>query len=207
MSIKILSWNVRGLNNRDRRRLLKEMVRKSKAEVVLVQESKLELVDCWVIYDLNSFSRTGWISLPSIGAARGVIIFWNKDCIEELASRVDKFSTSLTVVCSEESLRWCISVVYGLMDSNLFSVFLDELDMLKPSSKLPWCIGGDFNEVLFLDEKSNGGRRTKSMELFGDFVDRNNLLDFPCSGPRFTWSHFQDRPVMSRLDRFLVSPD
>lgn len=30
----------------------------------------------------------------------------------------------------------------------------------------------------------------RRMELFGDFVDGNNLFDVPCSGPMFTWSNF-----------------
>lgn len=142
------------------------------------------------------------MSLPSIGAAGGVIILWNKDSINEVASRVDRFSTSLTAIRHGVSLHRCISAVYGPSDGNLFPVFLEELEMIRSSSNLPWCIGRDFNEVLFSKEMSNGGRRTRGMERFGDFVDKNNLLDVPCSGPRFTWSNFQERPMMSRLIGF-----
>lgn len=121
--IKILSWNVRGLDNRDRRRLLKEMVRRSKADLVLVQEYKLETVDCSVISEINSFSKIGWVSLPSIRIAGGVINFWNKDSIREIDSRVDKFSTSLLEACCGETQRWCITAIYGPIDGILFPIF------------------------------------------------------------------------------------
>lgn len=39
----------------------------------------------------------------------------------------------------------------------------------------------------------------------GDFIDRYNLLNIPLSGTQFTWSNFQERPAVSKLDRFLIS--
>lgn len=45
MPIRILSWNVRGLGRLEKRRMLKDMVMRHWAKVVLIQESKLEVVD------------------------------------------------------------------------------------------------------------------------------------------------------------------
>lgn len=45
------------------------------------------------------------------------------------------------------------------------------------------------------------------MDVFRDFVDRNELIDVPLIGVRFTWSKFQYRSALSKLDRFLVSTD
>lgn len=188
--IKILSWNVRGLGNRDCKRMLKEIVQRSKADLVLVQESKLESVNHSIISKISSFPRISWVFLHSIGTAGGIIICWNKDSIMEIDSRVDRFSTTLLVVRCGESQRWSITVVYGPTDGSLFPDFLVELDMLWLSFDNPWCIGGDFNEVLFSNERSRGGRRTRGTKLFGDFVDKYNLLDVPCPSPRFTWSNF-----------------
>lgn len=50
-------------------------------------------------------------------------------------------------------------------------------------------------------------RMTKGMDLFCDFVDRNELINLHLSGARFTWSNFQGNPSLSKLDRFLVSVD
>lgn len=45
------------------------------------------------------------------------------------------------------------------------------------------------------------------MDIFEDFVDRNDLIDVHLVGARFTWSNFQDNLSLSKLDRFLVSTD
>ena len=41
MKIKILSWNVRGLNNREKRRMIKLVVRSQKADLVCFLETKV----------------------------------------------------------------------------------------------------------------------------------------------------------------------
>lgn len=75
MIIKILSWNVRGLGNRDLRRMVKEMVQRSKTDLVLVQEFKLEIVNWIIIPEISSFCSTEWEFLPLVGATGGIIIF------------------------------------------------------------------------------------------------------------------------------------
>lgn len=70
---------------------------------------------------------------------------------------------------------------------------------------IPWCVGGDFNKVLFFQEQNKASRRLRGMDVFGDFVDRNELVNVTLRGTRFTWSNFQANPSLSKLDRFLVS--
>lgn len=41
LPMKVLSWNVRGLGGVDRRLLVKEIVRKNKVSIVMLQETKL----------------------------------------------------------------------------------------------------------------------------------------------------------------------
>ena len=41
MKIKILSWNVRGLNDREKRRMINSVVRAQKADLVCFLETKV----------------------------------------------------------------------------------------------------------------------------------------------------------------------
>ena len=42
MNLKILSWNVRGLNNPHKRDVVKNLLREWKCDIVCFQESKLD---------------------------------------------------------------------------------------------------------------------------------------------------------------------
>lgn len=45
------------------------------------------------------------------------------------------------------------------------------------------------------------------MELFSDFSNDNDLIDFPLVGSKFMRTNKQNRLVMSRIDRFLVNKE
>lgn len=104
---------MRGLGNGDRRRMHKDMTIRSRAEVILIQKSKLEVDDMRVMRDISIFAKLGWVSIPSIGAAGGVIILWDRDRIEEVEHRMNRFSATLTVVCKGENQRSRVFGVYG----------------------------------------------------------------------------------------------
>lgn len=65
---------------------------------------------------------------------------------------------------------------------------------------------GDFNSVKSPTERKgvDGYDRSEEMQLFGDFILGNGLIDLPLVGRKFTW-YKADGQAMSRLDRFLIS--
>jgi len=42
MKFKLVTWNVRGLNDRDKRRLVKSVMKGWNADIICLQETKLE---------------------------------------------------------------------------------------------------------------------------------------------------------------------
>ena len=42
MKIRILSWNVRGANDSDKRKLIKSIIKSNKVDVVFLQETKIK---------------------------------------------------------------------------------------------------------------------------------------------------------------------
>lgn len=69
--IKILSWNVRGLNAKEKRMIVKSLLQEWKADVVCLQETKLKEVSKKSIKDLWGGRSVEWIHLDAIGAAGG----------------------------------------------------------------------------------------------------------------------------------------
>lgn len=45
------------------------------------------------------------------------------------------------------------------------------------------------------------------MQDFFDWINSNALLDLHLHGSKYTWSNHQLHPILSRLDRFLISRD
>lgn len=91
-------------------------------------------------------------------------------------SDIRVFSISIVVYLIGNPRLWMISGFYGPNNTVLLAAFLDELEQVWRTQRLPCCIGGDFNEVLFMGEKHRGRRTTWGMDYFGNFVDKMGLL-------------------------------
>lgn len=50
--MKMISWNVRGLGSREKRAAVKDVIRKFRAKIVLIQESKLSVVSDSLVKDV-----------------------------------------------------------------------------------------------------------------------------------------------------------
>ena len=68
--------------------------------------------------------------------------------------------------------------MYGSVENRLRESFWEELGSIKGLWEVPWCIGGDFNEILFPNERSRGGRVSNSMRRFSDILNDLDLRDF-----------------------------
>ena len=70
----------------------------------------------------------------------------------------------------------------------------------------PVIIGGDFNTIVRLDERSGGnGRLSEDSLTFGDWINEMSLIDMGFSGSQFTWKRGKTEStfVAKRLDRLL----
>uniref|UniRef100_A0A0V0GZQ7 Putative ovule protein n=1 Tax=Solanum chacoense TaxID=4108 RepID=A0A0V0GZQ7_SOLCH len=77
MQFKLVSWNVRGLNNRDKRRVIKNIVGDWKADIICLQETKLQ-------GDITELVRQIWgdrwvkmACLELSGTRGGIMMLWD----------------------------------------------------------------------------------------------------------------------------------
>ena len=72
----------------------------------------------------------------------------------------------------------------------------------------PQILGGDFNSILSLEEKTGGwARLCPTSNIFKTQVDVLSIIDVKPSNGVFTWNNRQSgqEAISERLDRFLVS--
>ena len=94
MNLKILSSNVRGLNDWERRLRIKYMLKEWNADVICFQKTKMELITAQVVRSLWRCQFVDWLFLGSSGASSEIILMWDKRVVEKLEDAIGYFSVS-----------------------------------------------------------------------------------------------------------------
>ena len=84
MNLKILSWNVRGLNDCQKRSIVKNLLREWKCDVICLQETKLFGLDRQMVGSLWSCPFVDWVALDAIQTTGGVLLMWDSRVLERL---------------------------------------------------------------------------------------------------------------------------
>ena len=113
MKIKILSWNVRGVNDRNKRKIIKALISSQKVDLVCLQETKMTEMSLGVVQSLGVGRFLEWGALNARGAAGGVVVFWDNRVLELVWMEVGLFSISCRFRNCEDGFGWIFSGVYG----------------------------------------------------------------------------------------------
>ena len=92
MNLKILSWNVRGLNDCRKHSIVKNLLREWKCDVICLQKTKLSGLDRQMVGSLWSCPFVDWVALDAIQIAGGVLMMWDSRVLERLEFLVGSFS-------------------------------------------------------------------------------------------------------------------
>ncbi|XP_062093313.1 uncharacterized protein LOC133799309 [Humulus lupulus] len=203
--MKILSWNVRGSGNKEKRRAIKETICKVNPDIIVLQEVKKGIIERRFIGSIWRSRFKAWIFQPAIGRSGGTLVAWDTRSVSVTDSLVGEFTVSIRIEAGGKT-PWWFSGVYGPVVYGNRDSFWDELAGLSVICGTYWCLGGDFNVVRRGDEKLNSATITRSMKNFDALIREMNLVDPKLHNGRFTWTNFRQRPICCRLDRFLFSP-
>ncbi|XP_042953504.1 uncharacterized protein LOC122290052 [Carya illinoinensis] len=117
----------------------------------------------------------------------------------------------INVRMSDESgsNRWLLSCFYGHPVTSLRNKTWSLLSSFKPAVG-GWGVIGDFNEILYSDEKEGGNPRSEYlMRQFKEVMEEGSLCDLGWAGNKFTWSncHEDESFTKERLDRAIANVD
>ena len=94
MTLKLLSWNVRGLNEIDKRLQVRNLLRSWKVDIVCLQETKLEWITRGMVRSIWCCPFVDWLYLGSVGASGGILLMWDRQVVENVEEAVGHFSVS-----------------------------------------------------------------------------------------------------------------
>ena len=188
MNLKILSWNVRGVNDSSKRKVIKSVIRKQKVDLFCIQETKMQVMTEGVVRSLGLGRFLDWRVLNAMGSTGGVLICWDKRSLEILDWEEGQFSISCRFRNVGDGGIWVFTGVYGPFSREEMECLWEEIGAIRGLWEEPWCLGGDFNTILYHFERSRNGRITSAMRRFAQIIDDLGLVDFSLQGGSFTWS-------------------
>ncbi|XP_048489751.1 uncharacterized protein LOC125491701 [Beta vulgaris subsp. vulgaris] len=182
-----VTWNVRGLGKRIKRKVLRKMLLSVDPILAFIQESKLENVtpklqnSFWSDNDLNI------IASPSNGSSGGLISLWRPSKFQLTASRIETQWIGIEGIMVREDFQCLLINIYNSCDPLIRSNTWSAIEEFCNTSHLPILIAGDFNEVLIAKDRGSMVIDESSSAKFREFMSNLHLTEISPSNGYFTW--------------------
>lgn len=128
--------------------------------------------------------------------------------MEILESDAQLVHCKVTCLCSKQV--FLLTMVYGFNKEGHRRTLWSHLKLIQATVLGPWCVMGDFNNVLEPGDRI-GGREVTAHEIknFKSCIEECDLQDITATGGSFTWSNRQSdgTRIFSKIDRCLVNCD
>lgn len=202
--MSIISWNCRGLGNHRAVRVLGELLKTHKPDFLFLSET----LSCSNrIKELSlKFGFSRYFAVDKRGRAGGLAIFWKHTMVCEV---IDSSQNHIDVIISETNLmKWRLTCYYGFPERERRRQAWDFLRLLSSNSNLPWCVLGDFNDLLCGKDKK--GKHLHPQNLLDGFkaaIEDCGLNEVDLTGGLYTWEKSKGTKewVRERLDRAFAS--
>ncbi|KAL1198665.1 putative ribonuclease H protein [Cardamine amara subsp. amara] len=204
----IFCWNIRGFNDRVKRRSFKKWFRHNKPIFGSLIETRVKSHKS-LKYVQSTFPGWNFADNYEFAELGRIWVVWDPKVKLAIFSKSSQMVTC--VISLPHSLtEMVVSFVYAVNCKNGRQELWEELTRLAldPTiSHKPWAVMGDFNQILHPMEKSNGGTRiTQGMAQFRDCVYQAGLFDIASRGKVYTWWNNQElNPIAKKLDRILIN--
>lgn len=196
----ILTWNVRGLNQKARRDSVRALIAAAKPQIVCLQETKVQTMTSAILLSTLDADYDGNVVLPAEGTRGGILIAWFETACRSITTRVDQFSASV-LFQNPDGVQWWFTGVYGPQPDAQKVLFMNELRMLRIACQGPWAIAGDFNLIYRASDKNNHNIDRAMMGQFRRLLNELVLKEVELLGRTYTWSNEREAPTLVRLDR------
>ncbi|XP_074324401.1 uncharacterized protein LOC141661315 [Apium graveolens] len=141
-------------------------------------------------------------SVDRIGRSGGLTVFWK---MSAKCSIVGYSQNHVDLVFTENNIqKWRLSCFYGFLERARRSQSWELICNLAQLSTLPWCMVGDFNDLLYAtDKKGIHPHPEYLMRGFQNAIDSSSLAELDLNGGSYTWEKGRGTRewVQERLDR------
>jgi exonuclease III len=154
--MKIIAWNIRGLNNPRKQRILKNKLRKEQLDLCFIQETKCT-VDRMEIISKKHWSKYKTLVVEGQQMAGGILTLWNPQVINLLAVEATRYTLSVSMqIIGNTEVIICTNVYGPQMLEEKRRILLDLKNLKAHPINPHWILAEDFNIITTLAEKKGG---------------------------------------------------
>lgn len=197
--MKILVWNVRGLNSPARRTTIAQIVMAANPSVVCFQETKMEIVTLDIVKHCLGNKFETFYYLPAVGTRRGILLAWDATMVAPSHPHYTQ-NTLTALVKPRVGQEWWITGVYGPQLDGDKIVFLQEIVDVRDLQAGPWMLLGDFNLLVNPEDKSNNAINRRMMARFRAKLNLLELKELYLNRRRYTWSNERAEATLEKID-------
>ena len=146
-----MSWNYRGLGNHPVVQVLADLVRKKGPIILFLMETKLSVAKMQPIKAELDFPSM--LVVPSLRRSGGLALLLKNDVVVDTQTYSPNHIE--VHVSSPMQALWRMISVYGHPEERMKSETWRLLKHLWARASLPWMCIGDFNEILYSEEKNS----------------------------------------------------
>ncbi|XP_074274081.1 uncharacterized protein LOC141597513 [Silene latifolia] len=204
--IKMGVWNVRGLNSDNKQKDIKWFLHHNDVDLFGLLETRVKPGS------LNKVTNNvcyGWdfVTNTMLHSGGRIWILWKNNKVDvEVLEMADQFiHVKIKVLLTGHSFIATFVYAYNKIEDRvpLWNA------LLRNRVTGPWIVLGDFNNVMFSNERLGGIVKDDEMFPFQSTVNNCDLHDMKTTGAFFTWNNKQPSAtrVFSRIDRVLINGD
>ena len=104
MKLRILSWTVRGVNDKVKRMFIKTLIQAQKVDLVCFQETKVQDMSNKLVRSLGGGRYLGWKAINFRGAVSEILVFWDTRVLQLLEVEEGVFSCRTILKIAKKTL-------------------------------------------------------------------------------------------------------
>ena len=201
---KFTIWNVRGLNDLEKRRKVKDFISYHKIQLFSLLETRVKRANLGNIY-LSLCPDWNLISNHAHHYNGRIIVAWNPHVFTiDVLVMTDQFIHT-EILVNATRMKFLCTFVYGQNNDQKRNCLWNFLSDTAAAHSKPWCVGGDFNAIMHYDDRTGSIVREKDIRPMANCMHQCRLHDVKSIGRFYTWNNKQDgcNRILSKIDRFL----
>lgn len=109
----VLSWNVRGLNSKEKWDAIRAKINESSCHIVCLQETKRDNFDPLYLKNFCPKLLSSFVFFPSVGASGRILTVWNSNMFSGEVIQANAFGVTVKFTNKLDNNCFFLSNIYG----------------------------------------------------------------------------------------------